>query len=74
MAFDASLEALLQRVAGATDCRTFIDFTKANHPFALEYCARLLRFTVNHHGPLKRKEVLPYLSRDAVAEIETFLS
>lgn len=74
IAFDASLKQLLQDVAGATDCDTFRVVTKSNHAFAMEYCARLLRFTVNHHGPLKRKEVNDFLSRDAVAEIETFLS
>lgn len=73
MAFDPSLKGLLQRVAGDTDCETFIATTKANHPFALEFCARLLRFTIKHHGPLKREEVLRFLSRDAVAEIESFL-
>ena len=74
MGFDASLKQLLADVAGNTDCGTFQSVTKSNHPFALEYCARLLRFTTNHHGPLKRKEVLPWLSRDAVTEIEGFLT
>ncbi|SDX38057.1 hypothetical protein [Thiocapsa roseopersicina] len=73
MGFDASLKELLQQAAGDTKCKTFIAVTKSDHHFALEYCARLLRFTVKHHGPLKRAEVLPFLSRDAVAEIESFL-
>ena len=74
MSFDASLKSLFQAVSGATDCDTFRATTKANHTFAIEYCARLLRFTVNHHGPLKHKHALPWLRKDAVAEISTFLS
>jgi hypothetical protein len=74
MAFDPSLKELLRQAAEDTKCKTFIEVTKANHPFALEYCARLLRFTIKHHGPLKRAEVLPFLSRDAAAEIESFLN
>jgi hypothetical protein len=41
---------------------------------SLEYCARLIRFTVNHHGPIKHKKINPWLRRDAVAEFEGFLS
>ena len=61
MNFDSSLKDLVRNVAGTTDCDTFRATTKANHPFALEYCARLLRFTVNHHGPVKRREINPEL-------------
>jgi hypothetical protein len=46
---------------------------KSNHPFALQYCARLLRFTTDHHGPVKRKEINPWLRRDAMAELLGFL-
>ena len=74
MKFDASLKNLLQAASSVTDCDTFRATTKANHIFAIEYCARLLRFTVNHHGPLKHKHALPWLRKDAVAEISTFLS
>jgi hypothetical protein len=73
MRFDASLKNLLRTVSGVTDCDTFQATTKVDHRFAIEYCARLLRFTVNHHGPLKHKHALPWLRRDAVAEISTFL-
>ena len=75
MEFDPSLKNLLEKASGGrTDCETFIVVTKENHPFAFEFCARLLRFTVNHHGPVKRKEINPFLRRDAVAEIQGFLS
>ena len=73
MNFDSSLKELLRAAAGATDCDTFRATTKANHPFALEYCARLLRFTVDHHGPVKHKHILPELRRDAMAELLGFL-
>jgi hypothetical protein len=74
MEFDASLKNLLRTVTGATDCDMFRTTTKANQTFAIEYCARLLRFTVNHHGPLKHKHALPWLRKDAVAELATFIS
>ena len=74
MSFDASLRALLKKVANAEDCDTFRATTKSNHAFAIEYCARLLRFTVNHHGPVKRREINSWVRRDAVQEFESFLS
>lgn len=73
MNFDSSLKHLLLNAAGKTDCDTFRATMKANHPFALEYCARLLRFTVNHNGPVKRKEINAWLRRDAMAELLGFL-
>ncbi|MEG4586745.1 hypothetical protein QUA54_16190 [Microcoleus sp. MOSTC5] len=73
MNFDKSLKNLLQSVSGNVDCDTFRVFSKSNHMFAIEYCARLLRFTVNHHGPVKRKEIHRWLKLDAVAEFEKFL-
>ncbi len=75
MELDPSLENLLESVAGGqTDCEKFIVVTKQNHPFAFEFCARLLRFTVNHHGPVKHKKINPFLRRDAVSEFQGFLS
>lgn len=75
MNFDSSLESLLgQASGGQTDCETFITVTKENHQFAFEFCARLLRFTVRHHGPVKRKEINEYLRRAAVAEFQGFLA
>ncbi|WP_194792048.1 hypothetical protein [Pseudomonas sp. UFMG81] len=73
MGFDASLKALLMEAAGKTDCPTFRTETKNNHRFAIEYCARLLRFTVKHHGPIKRREINEWLRKDALAEFESFL-
>ena len=73
MGFDPSLKKLLQKVSGKTDCPTFIKVSKSDHQFAIEFCARLLRFTVNHHGPVKRKEINGWLRRDAVAEFQTLL-
>ena len=69
-----SLKSLLLNETGQTDCETFKTETKANHRFAIEYCARLLRLTVNHHGPVKGRHINPHLRRDAVAEFEGFLT
>jgi len=75
MEFDQSLEDLLRDTSGgSTDCETFIALTKSNHRFAFELCARLIRFTVNHHGPIKRREINRFLRRDAVSEFQTFLT
>lgn len=73
MDFDSSLKTLLKSVSGKTDCKTFRSVTKSNRRFAIE-CPRLLRFTVNHHGPVKRKEINPWLRRDAVEELKGFIS
>ncbi|MFZ1234678.1 MAG: hypothetical protein WAQ53_15555 [Thiofilum sp.] len=74
MVFDASLKELLRSVAGKTDCQSFRNLTKSNKYFAIEYCARLLRFTINHHGPIKRYEIHPWLSKEAVQEFTNLLS
>ena len=74
MNFDSSLKNLLHQVSAKTDCDSFRETTKSNHKFAIEYCARLLRFTVNHNGPVKRKEINHWLRQDAVTEFEKFLS
>ena len=75
MDIDPSLKELMRNTSGGTTkCETFIVLTKQNHQFAFEFCARLLRFTVNHHGPIKHKKVNPFLRRDAVAEFQQFLS
>lgn len=73
MNFDPSLKALLLSVSGHSDCDTFRQVSKQNHVFALEYTARLLRFTVDHHGPLKRREVHSWISRSAVEDLKHFL-
>ncbi|WP_211236241.1 hypothetical protein [Aliagarivorans marinus] len=73
MYFDASLKQLLYRARGISDCDTFRDETQRNPRFAIEYCARLLRFTVKHHGPIKRREINPWLSKEAMAEFERYL-
>ena len=74
MDFHPSLEALVMNVAGTLNCHKFQEVTKANHPFAVEYCARLLRFTTQHHGPVKHLKMHPWLSRDAVNEFEGALA
>lgn len=45
-----------------------------NHFFAFTYAAMLLRVNLQHNGPVKRGEILPWLLRDAVAEFETAIA
>lgn len=73
MNFDSSLTDLLVKEAGSSDPGAFITTTISNHKFAIEYCARLLRFTVNHHGPIKYKHINPWLRSDAMLEFMEFL-
>lgn len=46
----------------------FIEMTKGSPVYAIEHCARLLRFTIRHHGPLVRGEVFQWMRGDAVRE------
>lgn len=73
VAFDPSLRDCMNRY-GVKDAHQFIAETKNNHLFALEYTARLLRFTINHHGPIKRQEIDAWVKRSAVAEFEFAIS
>lgn len=73
MGFSPSLKALLLTTGADGSCRSFIQTTKSNHQFAIEYCAHLLRFTTKHHGPIKRSEINFWVKRDAVAEFKALL-
>jgi hypothetical protein len=64
----ADLKSLVIRMAGSVDPSAFQRTMKQNHPFAMEYIARLLRHTVNHNGPVKRREIHSSLRKDAVRE------
>jgi hypothetical protein len=46
---------------------------KQDHELAMEYIARLLRRTVQHHGPVLRHEIDLWLRKDAVQEFLTLL-
>lgn len=73
MSFAALLRQLLLDAGGAGTCESFIEVTRTNHRFAVEYCAKLLRFTTKHHGPVKRGLVHSWLRRDAVDELRRAL-
>lgn len=69
-----------------------IEFQRAmkfNHPLAMEYVARLMRYNTKHNGPLYKGDerlairrslrdpkhsIYPWLSREAVAEFERLLT
>lgn len=73
MEFSPSLKALLLRAGGDGSCGSFITLSKSHHSFAIEYCARLIRFTTKHHGPIKHGHIHPWLRRDAMQEFMNFL-
>jgi hypothetical protein len=68
MGWGADLTALVDKSIGTRDGNAFQSAMKSNHPLAMEYVARLLRHTVTAHGPVKRGEIHPWLSKKAVAE------
>ena len=74
MAFSPTLKTLFKSVSQGSSCLSFIKTTKQNHRFAMEYCARLLRFTTDHHGPIKGKHIHAWLRPDAVSEFQGFLA
>lgn len=47
---------------------------KSDHAFAVEYTARLLRYTDEHNGPVRRGLILPDLKVKSVAEFEQLLA
>lgn len=73
--YGQELKDLFARASPGDDsCEAFIRVSKQDHPFAIEYDARLLRRTLAHHGPIHRREVNRWLRRDAVAEFQSLLA
>ena len=72
--FGQELKDLILAKLGTFDGNVFQAATKTDHPFAMEYVARLLRRTTRHHGPVLRHEIDEWLKRDAVAEFQQLLS
>ena len=67
MSFDPSLPACVDRYLGAHDYRTFLAGMKTNHALAVEYAARVLRFSIRWDGPIERGVVQRYVTRAAMA-------
>lgn len=74
MGLGGHLKQLLLNAGGDGSCASFIERTKADHRFAIEYCARLLRITTRHHGPVRHRHIHPWLRRDAVDEFMRHLA
>lgn len=71
--FGQELKDLVLAKVGSLDGDAFQAAMKRDHPQAMEYVARLLRRTVNHHGPVKRREIDQWLRTEAVAEFQAAL-
>lgn len=79
--YGADLRKMLV-AAGIHDGDTFQKVMKHDHNFAFEYTARLLRHTIRHHGPCKRKRdtekhhdsIYSRLRRDAVEEFQQLIA
>lgn len=74
MNFGGDLRDLVKEKVGSWDGWAFQKAMKENHQLAMEYIARLLRHTVNHNGPAKRKEINPFLSRKSVEEFQKLIA
>lgn len=61
------------RAQGAGTLGSFIPAMKSDHGLALSYYARLVRVDITWAGPLVRREILPWLSRESVAEFQSLL-
>lgn len=59
--------------AGRTVCEKFITCSKTSHQYVIGHTAQLLRYTTKHHGPVLRKEINKWLSRECVTQIEGML-
>ena len=64
--FGTDLKALIIDKVGTVEGNAFQKAIKSNHSLAMEYVARLLRHTVNHHGPVKHHYIDAWLRKDAV--------
>lgn len=73
MSYSAALRDLARTAGGDTTCDTFRRTTKTNHRFAMEYCARMLRITTAHNGPIRGRHIHSWLRREAVAEFQQWL-
>ena len=69
------LKDFIQLRVGSVDPLDFQRAMKRDHTLAMEYIVRLLRITVRHNGPTKRKEEInAWLRRDAVEEFLAWIS
>lgn len=72
-----------KNIYGISNCYEFRETSRSDRHFAIEYCARLLRETYKHHGPLKRVQhietnprrhsIHPFLKLEAVDEFSSML-
>lgn len=72
--FDASLVECVDAAAGCHDPETFCTAMKTKPELAVEYCARLLRYSTRWDGPINRGWVAQAVWPPAVAEFELLLS
>jgi hypothetical protein len=73
MDFGKELRDLVLAKVGTLDGEAFQKAMKEDHLLAMEYLARLLRRTVDHHGPIRGHKIHPWLRRDAVEEFQALL-
>lgn len=56
------------------DAKAFRRLMMQDRQFAFGYTARLLRVNLRHNGPVKRREIIPWLQRDAVVSFRKALN
>ncbi|MEA3048477.1 MAG: hypothetical protein QOG84_313 [Sphingomonadales bacterium] len=73
MEFADALRALVLARVGSDDGDSFQAAMKSDHDLAMEYIARLLRYTITQNQPTRDHEIDPWLSGDAVEELLGYL-
>jgi len=73
MDFGQELKDLVLAKVGTLDGNAFQKAMKKDHLLAMEYLARLLRRTTNHHGPIRGHKIHPWVRRNAVEEFQALL-
>ena len=64
----------MRHCGSSMNIEDFIVTMKADHTFAIEYCAELLRFSYQWDGPIKRGLINPWLSRASMLELEQLIA
>lgn len=77
ISYDSAREAELKMILHEWNIGTAKEFRRqmiVNHFFAIEYTVQLLRLNTKHNGPIKRREINPWLKRECVEEFLELLA
>ncbi len=73
MNLNPELKRFVMAKIGNVDPKAFQKAIKEDHPFAMEYAARLLRHRTDYFGSLFQSQLVLWIRRDAVKEFEILI-